>query len=264
MIPAYNDNFLRRKLPIGHLHNMQANSDATTPNVILDIAAGECRDSTDSINIKVTAGANINASVNGLLGLDAGSLAASTWYYLMATKFSGDTTGSSDTYIMSASATAPVLPIANGFTYDTFRVFDYWVTDGSSHFLNGRTVGNGTFKARYWDTVQATALTSGSPGHATALTAIDLSASVPPIAGVSAILQVYYTPNSDGNTVGFATWGSAATVLQAVSGPTAAKVVSAHIEVPIGLNSGKAKVFYINSNSSDSTVVQVVGYRFPV
>jgi hypothetical protein len=255
MTTNFNDNYLQRKLPKGYMHNLQASyASATT----LSLAAGQCRDSTDSVNMELAIGVTINGATNGALGLDTGSLANNTWYYVLALKDSSNTI--SDTAMLSASSSSYVIPQSNGVTYDAFRVTDYWLTNGSAQFLKGTTVGNGTYRTRYWDTAIAV-LTSGT---ATSLTAIDLSSAVPPATGCVAILSVDYTPATAGDKVSFAPFGSTATVLPHVTGSVAAKANSGIIEVPVALDSGVPKVLYINSAASGDADVWVIGFRYPV
>src|SRR5580692_3582295 len=83
--------------PFLYVNGLLVSNDATTPNTVLDIAAGQCRDSNNVIDMILgdflnegygtdNSSTSLNAAVNGLNGLDTGSLAASTMYavYIIA------------------------------------------------------------------------------------------------------------------------------------------------------------------------------------
>ncbi len=262
MTTKQNDNYLQTKFPKGHISNLQASNNATTPNTKIDVAAGQCRNSENSIDIDLEDSVTINAATNGALGLDTGTFAADTFYYVDTIKDTQNILPNSA--LISESYAAPVLPTVSNVTYDAWRVVDVMLTDASAHFVKMTTRGNGSYREKYYNTMQATALTSGSPGTATTLTEIDLSASVPPIDGCVAILMVDFTPATANDKVSFAPFGSTATVLPHVTGNVATKISSGTIEVPVVLDEGVPKVLYINSAASGATVVQVRGFKFPV
>lgn len=121
-------------VPRGHVWGLTLSNDATTPNTVLDIAAGESA-STSSPALLMSAAAftkNCNAawavgSGNG--ALDSGStLAASTWYHvfqiLRSDTFVVD-------YLVSTNATAPAMPTS----YDNKRRIGSFKTDASLHIL---------------------------------------------------------------------------------------------------------------------------------
>lgn len=257
MTTNFNDSQNQRKLPIGFIHNLQVNSNATTPNSKLDVAAGECRDSTDSIDMALAAGVTIDATIVGVNGIDTGALAASTQMYVYLLN---DTQGILDPCcIVSASATAPVIPTVNGITYDAVRIIDYWMTDSFSHFLKGYTYGAGSDRTRRWDTSVATAVTAGA---SQTLAAIVLTPGVPPIAGCRVLLEAIFTPNAAGDKCSFTPFGSTATVMQRVTGQVAAVAISQEIEVGCPLNAGVPTTLYINSAASGALNALINGYRF--
>lgn len=78
----------------------------------------------------------VNSSVSGAGGLDTGTVAASTWYYVYF--IWGSTPGGNA--IMSLSPSSPVLPA----TYTHFAYAGAVRTDASSNFWNTLQVGNRT------------------------------------------------------------------------------------------------------------------------
>ncbi len=252
MTTNFNDSQTQRKLPKGFVHNLQASwLSATT----LSVAAGECRNSTDEIDMVLAAPVTINAAIVGVNGIDTGALAASTPYYVHLLK---DTSGElAACAILSLSATAPVMPTVNGVTYDAFRVVDYWITDGSANLLKGSTYGSTNERTRRWDTSVATAVTAGA---STSLAPIVLSPGVPPIAGCTALLEGIFTPAAASNTCSFTPFGSTATVMQRIIGQVAAVAVSREIEVGCPLNSGVPTALYINSAGALNVLIN--GFRY--
>lgn len=73
--------------------------------------------------------ATVNSASSGAGGLDTGSIASSTWYYIYAIF---NPTTNTKSILMSASATSPTLP--SGYTFVS-GVLGAIFTDGSAHFL---------------------------------------------------------------------------------------------------------------------------------
>ncbi len=61
-----------------YINGMVITNDSVTPNSLLNIALGAARDSTNQTDIIVASAAVINTAVNGLNGLDTGTIAALT------------------------------------------------------------------------------------------------------------------------------------------------------------------------------------------
>ncbi len=102
-----------------------ANS-AGTPNSRIDVAAGACADDTN-VAMLALAGGTIDCAATGANGLDAGALAASTWYHA----FVVGTADGTAALLASTSASAPVLPVG----YTLKRRIGSFRTDGSGHIL---------------------------------------------------------------------------------------------------------------------------------
>jgi hypothetical protein len=139
-----------------YLAGLTLANDGVTPNSVLDIAAGACADSTNTVMInlgaftKSTAGAWVAGSGGNGMGLGL-TIAASTWYHVFAIIVAGVP----DVYF-DTSVTAANLPAST----TAFRRLGSFKTDGSSHIIafsqngdeflwtvaqnnaNGLTVGN--------------------------------------------------------------------------------------------------------------------------
>ncbi|HJT92218.1 MAG TPA: hypothetical protein VJ777_09780, partial [Mycobacterium sp.] len=101
-------------------------NNATTPNTKLDVAAGVCADSTNAQMLSVTA-STIDCGTVGANGLDAGTLANSTWYHVFAIGRNDGTTA----LLASTSLGSPTLPA----TYTLKRRIGSFKTDGTAHIV---------------------------------------------------------------------------------------------------------------------------------
>ena len=145
-----------------------------TPNTKIDVAAGSCRDSTDAINIVNSAG-TIDLGTTGANGLDAGSLANTTFYYTFAIT----TAGGSTAYLASTSPTAPTLP----GSYTKFRRIGGFKTNGSAQVLPFTHVNN-----QWWYSTAIRDVNTAVQGT----TFISYVLSVPKVQGVVAQYSITY------------------------------------------------------------------------
>jgi hypothetical protein len=97
----------------------------TSPNTKIDIAAGVCADSGNVAMLSVSAG-TIDCGTVGANGLDAGSLASTTWYHVFAIGTAGGTTA-----LLASTLTSPSMP--SGYTLK--RRIGSFKTDGSAHII---------------------------------------------------------------------------------------------------------------------------------
>lgn len=116
----------------GYIAGLNLSNDGTLPNTVLDVAAGVCTDSTNTVSIslgaftKSTAGSWVAGSGNNGMGVGL-TIAASTWYFVFAIIRSGV----ADVYI-DTSATAANKPAGT----TAFRRIGEFLTDGSAHILS--------------------------------------------------------------------------------------------------------------------------------
>lgn len=196
-----------------YMNGLLLSNDATTPNTKLDVAPGICRDSANAIDINLgnylglsgigTANSStvINFGVNGANGLDTGSIAASTFYYIFAIADSSNK--NVPAALASTSATAPVLP----FGYDSIRLIGCCKTDGSSHILAYYTSGSANTKYFQWDAPIAVTVTSS--GTSASYSAMDLSTGVPASNYGRASVKWKWTNNAAADTLNFTPSGAA-------------------------------------------------------
>lgn len=211
--------------PFLYMNGLVLSNDATTPNTKLDVAAGICRDSNNVIDMNLgnylslsgvgtaNSATVINFSVNGANGLDSGSIAASTFYYIFVI---GDSSEKNVTAALaSTSSSAPTLP----FGYDSIRLIGCCKTDGSSHILAYYASGSGSGKYFQWDAPIAVTVTSS--GTSATYSAMDLSTGVPTSNFGRVSLKYKWTNNAAADALNFTPSGATGdfeTILGIVAG----------------------------------------------
>jgi hypothetical protein len=234
-------------------------------NTTLTISAGQARGGNNDADLHLYPGITVDASVNGANGLDTGSLANSTFYYVYAIGSSAlnenaTATGAQSTSdaagLISLSATSPTMPSG----YDTYKLIGYALTDGSAHFLKFYTAMTSATRIHYWDS----AISVLAGGSATSLTAVSCAAAAPPVSGLMLKLNVQFTPATANDKVSLAVFGSTATTLPAVIGSVATKINSSEMNIPGVVDSGAVKFQYINSAASGATTILVAGFQYSV
>lgn len=199
--------------PFLYKNGLLISNNATTPNTKLDVAAGQCRDSQNMIDINlgnylsqgnpsVTANSatTINFAVNGANGLDTGTFAASTPYYVFAI---GDSSNKNQpAALASLSSTAPTLP----FGYDSLRLIGWCLSDGSVHLLPFYAQGSGSNLYLQWDAPIAVTVTSS--GTSATYSAMDLSVGMPKLSYGKASIKYKWTPAAAADALNFTPSGA--------------------------------------------------------
>lgn len=199
--------------PSLYIEGLKITNNATTPNTKLDIAAGACRDSNNSVDMNLgnylgqtaypvaaNSATTINFAVNGFNGLDTGTFAASTFYYVfvIADSTNKKVTGA----IASLSATAPTLPLG----YDSIRLIGCCKSDGSTNLLVYYTIANGNSRYFQWDAPIAVTVTDS--GTSATYSAMNFSTGVP-ASNYGRINMLYkWTPAAAADTLNFTPSGA--------------------------------------------------------
>jgi hypothetical protein len=258
-------------LPRLYTQGLQLSAASTT---VIAVAPGAARDSTNSIDMVVglqdyfgidhpavqfngyQAGLFVNSAVNGVNGLDTGTIAASTQYavYLIGDSRNYNVTAA---VLSLTSNTAPLLPSG----YDSYRLIGFWATDGSSHFVYAtnkpQNIGG---LLTYFNNPGLAVLTGGT---ATSFTAIDLTtnAAVPTttLQNVIVTFLATFTPVAAGDTAQFRPTGSTATGnLPTITGVAAGIAQTQYIQVIAGVGSSKPEIDYKLTSGSDALTLTVV------
>lgn len=167
---------------VNYLGGLTLSNDATTPNSVLDIAAGVAMDSTNASLVtigaftKSTAGAWAVGSGSNGMGNGVG-LAANTWYHVCLTPNGG----TSDIWF---DVSAACVDKPTGVSGTLFRRIGSFKTDGSSHILAFIQRRGNFYWAQPVQDQTATALTAATPTSLT-LASVPLGVRTRPIAVVN-------------------------------------------------------------------------------
>ncbi len=240
-------------LPFLYINNLIT---SRASNTTLGVTAGQARDSTNVVDLVLSANTVLNTAVVGLNGLDTGTLAASTQYFIYIIGCSNNFAPTG--VILSTSSSAPVLP----FNYDVYRLIGFAFTDGSTNFISFTQVGNNNARTNYWDT----AISALSAGTSNTYVDLSLVASVPTIDKLPVYLDVSFTPATAGDRVDLRPLGSSATQVTALSSVVASQAQRAQLKVlsRVGTVSAAtvAGISYKNSATSGSTTIFVLGFDY--
>lgn len=242
---------------------------------IIAIAPGQCRDSTDSIDMPVgyqdlqgrTSPAVlpdnyrqplfVNSAAVGANGLDQGVLEASKQYaiYLI-----GDSRGfNAVAGLMSLAAkNYPLMPSG----YDSMRLLGFVSTNASTNFVFSTNKPQLMKSALSYALSPAVAALSG--GSATTFTSVNLNNAIPlsGLPNVMATLVVTFIPSSDGSYCQFRATGSGVSDnVPTISALAAGVAQTQYINVVCGIDGiPQTSVDYLVSSAADSLSFTVVGY----
>jgi hypothetical protein len=128
-------------LPYNYFSGFLLANNAAAPTTTVDVAAGVARDTTDSVNLKLSSivrgilqAAGSWAAGDNQNKLDAGIKAISAWYHVFVIRKISDGTGD---ILFSLSATAPTLPAG----YAGFRRISSIRTDAGGNIIQFVNVG---------------------------------------------------------------------------------------------------------------------------
>jgi len=245
-----------------------ATNNATTPNTKIDVSAGIWRDQSNTFdmnlgnyngvnaNLSVDSVTVIDATTNGVNGLDTGTLTASRIYYVyIISDFIYGSTASIPKCLISLTgpATGPLLPSG----YGIYRWVDIMVTDSSAHFLPVNKLGNSNTRTIMYDAPQATAVTAG---NATSYTAAALTNLVPAIDGTPVWIASAFTPGAASRILNLTPYGGTGNAI-AITGQVTSVVVTSNSFLASKLNSGAPSISYKVSNSGDAAALNVAGFQ---
>ncbi len=202
-----------------------------TSDEIVAIAAGACRDSTNTNDIVVDSALAVSNIISGAGGLDTGTVANDTFYAVFVI---GDSTKYNDPVgLLSTSATAPTLP----FGYDMFRRVGWVKTDATADFLEFRQRGASNDRWMWYDVAIATDITAG---NSATFAAVDLSGGLPSLTVATEVnLLCLFTPTAGDDTLEIRPGSSSASAgYVRASGAVAAVVETTNLVCPTDITTG--------------------------
>lgn len=258
-------------LPYLAINSIFISNNVVTPNTQIDVTSGICRDSTNIFDLNLgnhggviefqdaNVTTTIDATLNGINGLDQGSLAASTLYYIyvVADTFTSNPTG----LVLSLNTpdVGPLMPEG----YDKIRLVGAQSTDSSSHFRLVNWTGNQNYRTCLYRTPVITAIAAGTDNT---YTNISLSPWVPKIDNLPVWIYARFFSGTAGRigqlappSPGASTEFEAQITTQVVTVPTTATVritsklaTISSVVVPA--------IAYISPNGGDTMAVYVSGF----
>ena len=237
--------------PVSYVNGLTASLLSTTT---LTLNTGACSDSLNIIDMVVPTAITIIGTTQGVNGIDNDdTLTASSFYYVFVI---GDSSGfNKPAGLISLSPTAPLMP----YGYDSFRMVDIKVTDGSSHFLISFTNGNYEYREFIYDAP----LTTGSSALTTSYVALPLTACVAPIGTPSVKFIAKFTPNSAGNIAYVQPTGSTGNETQ-LSGVVTAVAQIADLQCMAFVVTGVASISLKATAATDTLVLLVKSFTYNV
>jgi len=155
-----------------HLEYLEIQSNASNPTYQVDINSGIAGADDGSRLMEVSSPITVDITASGANGLDTGSEAANTWYYiyLIFNPTTGTTAG-----LFSTSSSSPTMP--SGYTKK--RLVGAVRNDGSSDFYSFKQINND-----YSYLLRKLVLSNGT---STSYASVDFSNYVPPIADFGSV-----------------------------------------------------------------------------
>lgn len=242
---------------LSYLSDVSGCAVARASNTTATIGTGQVRDSTNAFDILVSSTLTVNFAANGANGLDTGTFAASTGYYLFVLYDATQTNGVAS--LASLSATAPTMPSVNGVTYSHFRCVGWVLADGSVHLLAFTVTGTANVRRYEWNTPIAV-LTAGTSATAAD---VSLATAVPATNYGSVNLQTAFTPNAAADT--FSLRAKVASAYSYVgAGAVAAVVARNAVDLIPSTSSSAPTITYILSTASAALTLSVRGFQFNI
>jgi len=242
---------------VPYVDGFQLSLASTGASVPITVGPGSCLDNTQTNAIVLSSQVSIIPTNVGVNGLDTGSLANDTLYYIYVISDSTDKQPTA-AILSKASLTGnaytdlPVFP----FGYDSAFRIGACRTDGSAHILQFTQRGCGQMRTTWYGAPQGVLLS----GSATSDTAVHLAGYIP-AQPTNVYLNGNITPNSAGNTLTIGPFSGYLNKLT-VSGPVVSVMQIGQGLSPTSNNvAGVIDIFYKVSNGSDVANIYVIGYQ---
>lgn len=127
-----------------YLEGLNISNNTTNPTYQIDIIAGDCRNDDDDGDIIVSSTLTADITASGANGLDTGSEASNTWYFIWVIY---NPTTDTEAALLSLSNTNPTMP--SGYTKK--RLVGEIKNDSAGDFLRVRSYGKYNQKSIYYD-----------------------------------------------------------------------------------------------------------------
>jgi hypothetical protein len=218
------------------------------------IVAGSCRDNQDTHNIISETTNDVNLNNSGVNGLDTGTKAANTWYYLYVISDSSGINATSG--IFSSNSTIPTLPSG----YDKFRRIGS-VRNGAENNIIRFTMQGNTERTTHYD---ASFLTTNvlQSGSSTTFVTLGLSSFVS-LFSVISLLSLTWQPASGGNEFCYLrpNGSSSDTNLKRMSIPSLIGTATINTSGMYEMETNESQQIQYRVTGSSNINISVIGYK---
>lgn len=218
----------------------------------VDINSGLVGNDDGTVIMEVGSTITVDITASGANGLDTGSEASDTWYYIwLICNLSTNTVAG----LFSTSSSSPTMP--SGYTKK--RLIGVVRNDSSSNFLPFVQMDRQVFYIRSYNVL--------SSGAATSWTGVIIDNYVPDIAFFAELsLYSYYgvSGNSGWYYVGWASGYSMTRMLTAYDSSTNEGISSICMKLPFVVSGGSRYLYYYNSNTSTHGYIYIVGFTLQI
>ena len=267
------ENYPIINVPFLYKYGMRIVNSTVSPATKLSILAGTCRDELDIIDIRLgdfnpdiqgnitTAPVRIDNTINGVGGLDEGTVAANTMYaiYIIADSRGYKPISAVATGGLNIYANGPLMPVG----YDSKRLIGFWATDNSANWFTGYYSGLGIDLTFIYDTPQETSVTAGTSNIYANVSLFDL---VPVIDNIPVSIFTVFSPGAAGDTLSLLCGRSVSSLGQAVITGQVANVnvtTTSSVFVRVILNNMLPPPFIqYKVSGTDTVAIYVAGFSF--
>ncbi len=266
----------------------QARDQSNTTDILMGNTYLPGSGSGDTNSLSNSAAVTVSISKNGAGGLDVGTVAASTLYYVYAIGNSTGFLNGSAVASLAAPSVGPQLPSATVaatgkvVSYDCWRYIGSISTDASSHVRPFIQTGAQAFRTVWYDpgtgpSTTGVTIPSSGTGGSTTYANVGVLTTLLPQTALEILLAAGLTPNSAGNALYLApatvdngttaSVGSMASVSAEVTGHAQLTVVSVPVSLPNATQQSSLTIgnvvtaLYATTSGSDSVTFKLVGYR---
>jgi hypothetical protein len=241
--------------PKNHRDGFGVSRNGTNPNYQIDIAIGVARSDDDTTNLQSTATITIGLNASGVNGLDTGSEANSTWYYIWIIY---NPTTLTYAGLFSTNSTSPTMP--SGYTKK--RRVGVWYNNSSGNLrAMTQVVQAGRYCEYLYDGETAATTQVLNAGSATSFTDVPCAALIPPTSTLGIFLMIFNSGTANAYLM-VRTNGTSITpsITRQYSGITSALYVPSTSSITKVRTDGSQIIEYANSVSGESSSIYVNGF----
>lgn len=239
-------------VPTAFINGLQIYNDTVSQFTKLNVDPGVTNDSSNTFSIQVSTPLSLLTTVTGLGGIDTGTIANVSYYYVYLIWDAVNSNVPALTF--SLSSVKPQMP----FGYNAYKYIGGFSTDSSAHIIPGNWTAGNTGRRTFLLNNQRLTLT-GTASTATNFSLLNL---VPAIDSSPAYINMTYTSTTPGSIASVRVAGSATGFNLSSVTQVSGVIANANGVLISSLVSGVPTLNY--SVQSGSVSIYVLGYDFLV